>query len=298
MIQSHLGVFAALATALCWTITAIAFESASKKVGSLSVNLIRLIIAFVLLSVYNFFSRGMLLPTDASGFTWLWLLISGIIGFVLGDLFLFQAYVEIGSRISQLIMSIVPPITAVTGYFLMGEKITLIGFIGMTTTIFGIALVILTKDSDDKKITFSHSYKGIFYAFLGALGQAFGLVFSKLGMGSYNAFAATQIRIIAAIFGFCIVVTVRKYWSNIFEALKDKKSMINLTIGSFFGPFIGVSLSLLAVQHAPTAIVSTITSITPILLIPSSILIFKEKIVSKEIFGSIVALIGVTLLFL
>lgn len=296
--QSHLGVLAALATAVCWTITAVAFESAGKKVGSLSVNIIRLFIAFVLLSVYNLFTRGFLLPTDASGFTWLWLLLSGVIGFVLGDLFLFQAYVEIGSRISQLIMSIVPPITAVTGYFLMGEKITLLGFIGMTTTIGGIALVILTKDSDEEKITFSRPLKGLTYAFLGALGQAFGLVFSKFGMGDYSPFAATQIRIIAAIFGFCIVITVKKYWGNVYTAMKDKKAMKNITVGSIFGPFIGVSLSLLAVQHAPTAIVSTITSITPILIIPASIMIFKEKIVAKEIFGSVVALIGVTLLFI
>lgn len=298
MLQSHLGVLTALATAVCWTVTAVAFESAGKKVGSLCVNLIRLIIAFILLSAFNFFTRGMLLPIDASGYTWVWLLLSGLIGFVLGDLFLFQAYVEIGSRISQLIMSIVPPITAVTGYILMGEKITLLGFVGMTTTIIGIALVILTKGSDDKKITFSHPIKGLTYAFLGALGQAFGLVFSKFGMGSYNPFAATQIRIIAAIFGFCIVVTVKKHWENVFTALKDKKAMKNITIGSFFGPFIGVSLSLLAVQHAPTAIVSTITSITPILIIPVSIFVFKEKIVSKEIFGSFIALIGVALLFL
>ncbi|MCT8975652.1 DMT family transporter [Clostridium sp. CX1] len=296
--QSHLGVLAALATAVCWTITAVAFESAGKKVGSLSVNIIRLFIAFVLLSVYNLFTRGFLLPTDASGFTWLWLLLSGVIGFVLGDLFLFQAYVEIGSRISQLIMSIVPPITAVTGYFLMGEKITLLGFIGMTTTIGGIALVILTKDSDEEKITFSRPLKGLTYAFLGALGQAFGLVFSKFGMGDYSPFAATQIRIIAAIFGFCIVISVKKYWGNVYTAMKDKKAMKNITVGSIFGPFIGVSLSLLAVQHAPTAIVSTITSITPILIIPASIMIFKEKIVAKEIFGSVVALIGVTLLFI
>lgn len=298
MLQSHLGVLAALATAVCWTVTAVAFESAGKKVGSLCVNLIRLIIAFILLSVFNFFTRGMLLPIDASGYTWIWLLLSGLIGFVLGDLFLFQAYVEIGSRISQLIMSIVPPITAITGYILMREKITLLGFVGMVTTIAGIALVILTKGSDDKKVAFSHPIKGLIYAFLGALGQAFGLVFSKFGMGFYNPFAATQIRIIAAIVGFCIVVTVKKHWKSVYTALKDKKAMKNITIGSFFGPFIGVSLSLLAVQHAPTAIVSTITSITPILIIPASIFVFKENIVPKEIFGSFIALIGVALLFL
>ena len=298
MVQSHLGEIAALATAACWTITAVAFESAGKKVGSLSVNIIRLVIALLLISGFNLFSRGMILPFDASGSTWIWLTISGLIGFVIGDLFLFQAYVQVGSRISMLIMSTVPPITAIAGFVLMGERITLLGLAGMLITISGIALVILTKSSTDKKIEFTHSIKGLIFAFIGALGQAFGLVFSKFGMGSYNPVAATQIRIIAAIFGFAVVITASKNWRNVYIALKDSKAMKNITIGSLFGPFIGVSLSLLAVQHAPTGIVSTIMSITPILIIPVSILFLEERVFPKEIIGAFISLIGISLLFL
>jgi drug/metabolite transporter (DMT)-like permease len=298
MFQSHLGEIAALATALCWTVTAVAFEAAGKKVGSLSVNLIRLVMAFVLISLFGLFSRGMLLPTDATGSAWIWLSFSGLIGFVIGDLFLFQAYVEIGSRISMLIMSTVPPITAITGFVLMGERISLLGITGMIITISGIALVVLTKNPNEKNIRLSHPIKGLIYAFIGALGQAFGLVFSKFGMGDYNPFAATQIRIIAAIIGFSIVITIVKKWGNLGVAFKDLRAMKNITIGSFFGPFIGVSLSLVAVQHTSTGIVSTITSITPILLIPTSIIIFKEQILPREIVGAIITIIGVTLLFI
>lgn len=296
--QSHLGELAALTTAVCWTFTAVAFESAGKKVGSLSVNIIRLVIAFALLSIFTFFTRGIGLPIDASGTNWLWLLISGLIGFVIGDLFLFQAYVLIGSRISLLIMSAVPPIAAITGFFLMGERITLIGILGMTITIGGIALVILSRSSDEKKVKLSHPAKGLLYAFIGALGQSFGLVFSKFGMGDYNPFAATQIRIIAALVGFCIIITVSKRWKEIAASFQNKIAIRNISIGAFFGPFLGVSFSLLAVQHTSTGIVSTITSISPILIIPASIMIFKEKVLPKEIFGALICLIGVSLLFL
>lgn len=298
MFQSHLGEMAALATAVCWTITAVAFESAGKKVGSISVNLIRLVIALFLISGFNYFTRGMVLPFDASGYSWLWLTISGLIGFVIGDLFLFQAYVQVGSRISMLIMSAVPPITAIAGFVIMGERITLLGLAGMLVTITGIALVILTKSEQDNRVKFSHPIKGLIYAFIGALGQALGLVFSKFGMGSYNPVAATQIRIIAGIIGFVVVITVSKNWRNVYTALHNSKAMKTISIGSLFGPFIGVSLSLLAVQHAPTGIVSTIMSITPILIIPLSILIFKEKVVRKEIIGAFITLIGVSLLFI
>ena len=298
MFQSHLGEIAALATALCWTITAVSFEAAGKKVGSISVNLIRLIIAFILISIYNLFSRGMIFPIDASSSTWLWLTFSGIIGFVIGDLFLFQAYVEVGARVAMLIMSTVPPITAVAGFLIMGEKITLLGLAGMIITIAGIAHVILTKNPSNKKVSLSHPTKGLAYSFIGALGQAFGLVFSKLGMGSYDPFASTQIRIIAAIIGFSIVITVLKKWGELIVAVKDRRAMKYISIGSLFGPFLGVSLALLAVQHATTGIVSTITSITPILLIPVSIIVFKERIFKREIFGAVITMLGISLLFI
>lgn len=298
MFQSHLGEIAALITALCWTITAVAFESAGKRVGSISVNLIRLVIALLFISAFNFFSRGMILPLDASSSTWFWLFISGIIGFVIGDLFLFQAFVLIGSRLSMLIMSAVPPITAITGFFMMGEKISLLGLIGMVLTISGIALVILIRNPENRMVKFSYPVRGLIYAFIGALGQAFGLVFSKFGMGSYNPFAATQIRIIAAILGFAIVITITKNWKGIYFALKDTKAIKYISLGSLFGPFIGVSLGLLAVQHAPTGIVSTITSITPILIIPMSIIFFKERVSAREILGALITLAGVSLLFI
>ncbi len=298
MFQSHLGEAAALTTAIFWTLTAICFESAGKKVGSLAVNFIRLIIAFVLLAIFTFFTRGMLLPFDATAANWTWLLISGMIGFVIGDLFLFQAYVEIGSRISLLIMSAVPPITAITGYFLMGERITLLASVGMLVTIIGIAIVILSRNTGNNKIKLAHPIKGLTYAFIGALGQAFGLVFSKLGMGSYNPFAATQIRVIAAILGFAIVITVSKNWGKLKDAIKDRSAMKFISFGSFFGPFLGVSFTLLAVQYTATGIVSTITSISPILIIPASIMMFKEKVLPKEIFGAFISLIGVALLFI
>jgi drug/metabolite transporter (DMT)-like permease len=93
-------------------------------------------------------------------------------------------------------------------------------------------------------------------------------------------------------------VTLSKNWGKIFIALKDSKAVKHISIGSFFGPFIGVSFSLLAVQHAPTGIVSTITSITPILIIPVAIIVFKEKILPKEILGAFISITGVALLFL
>lgn len=298
MFESHIGEIAAFATAVCWTATPIAFEAAGKRVGSLTVNFIRLVIAFVLIGIFTLITRGMFLPIDATSANWTWLTVSGLIGFVIGDLFLFEAYVKIGARISLLIMAAVPPITALVGFVMLGETLTAMDLLGMFITVGGIALVILVKGTNDKKVQLSHPLRGIIYAFIGALGQSFGTVYSKFGMGSYNAFAATQIRIIAAIIGFAIVVTARKHWKNIFEGLKDYAAMKNIAIGSVFGPFIGVSLSLLSVQHTTTGVASTITSISRILIIPISIFMFKEKVSLKEIVGAFITIAGVALLFI
>jgi hypothetical protein len=62
----HPGELAALATACCWTVTAMAFESAGRRIGSLPVNFIRLVLALVFLTLYGWITRGHPLPTDAS----------------------------------------------------------------------------------------------------------------------------------------------------------------------------------------------------------------------------------------
>ena len=298
MLHSYLGELASLATAICWAISPIAFEYAGKKVGSLSVNFIRLIIAFIFIGMYTFFTRGMFFPLDATPENWIWLLISGVIGFVIGDFFLFEAYVRIGARLTMLIMATVPILSALADYIIIGQKITLLDVIGMLVTIYGIILVLLVKDSSNKTMKLSHPIKGIFYAFMGAMGQAFGLIFSKVGMGSYDAFASTQIRTIAGIIGFSIIITYSKEWKSIFNVCKQVKVMKYITVGSFFGPFLGVSFSLLALQYTATGIASTIMSISRILIIPASIIIFHEKVTRKEMLGAFISIIGVSILFL
>lgn len=296
--KSHIGEIAALITAVCWALNGIAFESAGKKIGSFSLSYIRLFIGFLLLCISAFFMRGIALPIDADLHNWIWLFISGIIGFVLGDIFLFQAYVEIGSRISLLIMSLAPPLTALIGFIFLKERISALGLVGIFITMTGIALVILSKNPEENKVEFNRPLKGIIYASIGALGQALGLIFSKIGVGNYDPMAATQIRIIAAAIVMTVIITKNKRWPEIIEAMKNKSAMPALIAGSIFGPFIGVTFSLLAVKYAAVGIVSSITSISPIVIIPASILIFNEKVTPKEVLGATISIAGVIFLFL
>ncbi|WP_282038585.1 DMT family transporter [Saccharicrinis aurantiacus] len=297
MINNLIGESAALATAVCWTITAIAFELAGKKVGSLPVNLIRLVIAFFIIGIFSYFRKGMFVATDASNELWLWLSISGIIGFVIGDLLLFQAFVVIGARLSMLIMALSPPMSALLGYFILNENLSFVNMLGMAVTIAGIAIVVLNKETKSDQVEVSYPIKGILLAIGGAFGQALGLVLSKYGMKDYDPFLSTQIRIIAAIVGFAVLFSVLGIWPKVFSALRNKPAMLSISIGSVFGPFLGVSLSLLAIQYTTTGIAATIMSIVPILIIVPSIVIFKEKVKAKEIIGAVIAVCGVILFF-
>jgi len=298
--SNYTGELAALATAVFWTVTAMAFEVASRKIGSLAMNMVRLVLAFIFLSAFNLIARGLILPIDASQHAWVWLSVSGLIGFVFGDYFLFKAFAAISARIAMLIMTLVPPITAIIGWLILGESMSLLEVTGMVLTVSGIALALFSRkgEGNKKKVRLSYPVKGILFALGGAVGQAVGLVLSKYGMGDYNAFAATQIRIIAGLIGFAIIIIVLKKGYLINKAFKSRTGMISTGIGSVFGPFLGVSFSLLAVQYAATGVASTIMAIVPILIIPPAVMFFKQKVSWLEIIGAFISVGGVTLFFI
>jgi len=297
MFASIYGESAALLTAFCWTVTSLAFESAGRKVGSLSVNIIRLFFAIAIYIVFLGIYRGNILPFDATAHQWIWLSLSGIAGFVIGDLFLFQAFVVIGARFSLLIMSLVPPLAAIFGWLFLGEILDGLSIIAMLITISGIILVILNKKNGEK-FKSNIPLFGLGIAFLGAVGQAGGLVLSKYGMGDYDPFASSQIRIFAGAAGFAIIFTILGKWRNVSLTFKDKQALKGISIGTVFGPFLGVSFSLVAVKFTDTGIAATIMSITPVLIIPAVIFMKKEKVTFKEVIGAFIAVIGVAILFL
>lgn len=303
MIESHIGEIIALGTAVCWTATSLAFQQATRKAGSLSVNIIRLLIAFGIYALVSFFARGLIFPTDASSFNWIWLSLSGIVGFVFGDYFLFKAYELISARIAMLVFSLSPPIAALISWFALGETMNAQSIFAMAVTLGGIVLVVTEKKKlDDKKagitgLQFSFPVKGLLFAFLGTIGQSTGLVLSKYGMGEYNVFAATQIRIIAGTVGFLILITLVKRWPKVKMAATNGSTMKFIAIGAFFGPFIGVYLSLLALKFTSVGIASTIMAIIPVLIIPPAILLYKEKVSVKEIIGACITVSGVILFF-
>ena len=293
----HIGEFSALGVAVCWTLSALFFEKAGNRIGSLAVNLIRLMMAVILLGFGAWITRGYFFPTDATSYQWFWLSLSGFIGFFLGDLCLFHSYSIIGSRIAALIMTLAAPITACIGFLFLGEHLSFTQTAGISIVVSGIIIAMLGKEKREK-LNFNVPFKGFLFAFGGALGQALGLIVSKKGIGNYDAMSATQIRAITGGISFLLLITFLRRWGSIRYAVFDKAGVKFVLSGSLFGPVLGVSLSLFAIQHTESGVAAALMGLTPIFIILPSAIMFKRKITPFQVLGAFVSVAGSILLFL
>lgn len=316
------GESAALATALLWTITAITFEYAGKRIGAKALNFLRLVMGSLFLGIYGLVVHGSFAPFDAPLQTWLWLGASGLVGLVIGDLLLFQAFIDFGARLSMLVYALSPAFAAILGWLILGETLGTLALVGMALTLAGIALAILGRpgakpeasaeaahagaqaagaaaaSAEAHAATAARRLRGILVALLATLCQAGGLILSKIGAPSLDAFSGTQVRVIVGVLGFGIVLVATGSWRGVLGSLRDGKATASLVAGSFFGPFLGVSLSLAAVQGTQAGIAASIMSLVPIMIILPSVAIFKEKVAFLEVLGALIAVAGTALLFI
>jgi len=293
MLNSHIGEIAGLGVSVCWTLSALFFEKAGHKISSLSVNFIRLFFAIGFLGITTFFTRGIFFPTDATGYQWFWLGLSGFIGFFLGDLFLFKSFSIIGSRTATLMMSLAPMLTAIIGWVFLKETLN---FKDITAIVISVAGIMIAISSRSMKL--NYPVKGILLAFGGAVGQAVGLILSKKGIGHYDPVAATQIRALFGLLSFGILITVLRRWGKLGIDMKHTSALSSVTVGAIFGPFLGVALGLFAIQKTNTGIAATLMAMVPIFIIIPSAIMFKEKIRPQQVVGAIVSIIGASLFFI
>ncbi|HEX7357027.1 MAG TPA: DMT family transporter [Ignavibacteriaceae bacterium] len=290
-----LGELSALLTAFLWSGTSIAFSSAAEKIGSLQLNINRMILATVFL-ISTIFIAGYNFDLSNSQYTNL--VISGIIGLVIGDSFLFKSYQLIGARISMLLMALSPGMSTILAFFFLDERITFLGVVGIFITIAGIALVVLERNANSK---YNITGLGIFYGIMGALGQSVGLIFAKLAFqeGHIAGFVATFIRVFSSVIIFLPIMLLLKKYKNPYKLFTTNKSALGTTIlGTILGPFLGITFSLIAVENTKVGIAATLMSTMPIIMLPMVKYIYKEKLSWRAIIGAVIAVVGVAVIFL
>ena len=309
----HLGEIISLVVAVLWTATALFSDEASRRIGSLSANVVRLSLASVFLGLLLWVTLGRPWPVFADGKTWLWFALSALVGYVFGDWCLFNCYLSIGARFGQLFMTLAPPIAAIAGWMLLGERLRPTIWLAMAVTLGGIALSILGRESGERRLTFTLPFKGILLGLGAGLGQGFGLVLSKIGLQHYSAalpvdvpssmatmlpFASTMVRALVGAAGFLLLMVIRREVPLLRAAVHDRKGMSYALGMTLFGPVLGVSLSLMAVQYTDAGIASTLMALTPILILLPSALLYRQRIRPKEWIGAWVSILGVALFFL
>ncbi len=308
----HTGEIISLVVAACWTATALFADIASHRLGSMTVNVIRLVLASVFLGLLLWATIGAPYPLYADKAAWFWLALSALVGYVFGDFCLFNSYLVIGARFGQLFMTLAPPIAAIAGWILLGETMTWKSWLAMAVTISGIAISILSR-GEGHSLHFSLPVKGILLGIGAGMGQGVGLVLSKIGLQHYQEalpadvpalmnqmlpFASTLIRALVGGAGFVCLMALQRNLKHFKTAVKDHKGMRFAVLTTLFGPVIGVSLSLMAVQYANAGIASTLMALTPVLIILPYALIYKQPVRAKEILGVAVSMAGVAMFFL
>jgi len=292
-----IGELSALLTAFLWSGTSIVFTEATTRVGSIQVNITRLLMALVmlLLSILVLGLDLQLSSTQIMNLTW-----SGIVGLVLGDSFLFRAFKDIGARVSMLIMSLVPGFTAGMALVFLGESLSFQAVAGMVVTMTGVGIVVL-----DRRPAASGKYritpKGLLFALLGALGQASGLIFAKQAFveAPIHGLVATTVRIATAVIIFLPMAMLFRWYRNPFKVYaRDRAALGYTATGAVLGPFLGITFSFIAIAFTEVAVATTIMALPPIIMLPLVRYYYHEHLSIRAIGGAVLAVAGVAVLFL
>lgn len=307
-----IGEVISLIVALSWTVTALFADKASHRLGSMTTNVFRLVLASVFLSIILWVGIGHPYPVYADAKAWAWLAASALVGYVFGDWCLFNCYISIGARFGQLFMTLAPPMAAIAGWAILGETLTWKSGLAMTVTLCGIAISILSR-GEGHQVRLTLPLKGVLLGLGAGLGQGVGLVLSKVGMEHYAdvippdapagmgillPFASTMIRAIVGGLGFLILMALQKKTVELKSAAHDRKALVYVLILTLFGPVVGVSLSLMAVHYTSAGIASTLMALTPVFILFPHAFIYKQRIRFRELLGVVVSMSGVALFFL
>jgi len=296
---AHVGELSAIGTAILWSLTYMQFTIAVRRIGPTHLNRLRLAIALLLLFVAHTIVTGSPIPMGAELSRWAWLILSGVIGFAISDALLFRALLHLGAHRTSLVMALIPIVSALLAWGLFGERLTGFQIAAALTTVAGIALVVSGRSDRGGEKTHRRAALGLLFA-LGAVGaQSLRYILSVQGMrGGFPVLSTNVIQILAATVAMWGVAGVTGSWRETWAALRDRRGAVMTSGGAFTGPFLGVTLSLVALSQAQIGVASTLMALPPVLLLPISRFVFKERITMRAIVGTVLAVGGVALLFL
>ena len=243
------------------------------------VNRVRLAFAVLFVGSMHWLLFGQPFPIGTEPYRYFWLALSALIGLVIGDGLLFQCYVLVGPRIGVLLLSMSPVFGTALAWIFLGERLTPQELGAMMLALGGVTWVVLERGKGAGTPISSRTYAiGIFFGLGAALCQAANLVTAKQGLaGGYPALSGTMIRMtFAATVMWVWAAVIGEAGRTIRKVRADGQAARAITAAAFIGPFLGVWLSMIAVQSSRIGIASTLMAMTPVLSLPLVRIVFKE----------------------
>lgn len=298
MSPDRLGALAALGTAALWAGSYTAFTLAVRRIGADALNRLRLLVALLLLLGTHGVLTGTLIPLGAEPSRWLWLSLSGVIGFAVADAFLFRAMFHLGAHRTSMVTALVPVASTFLAWVAFGESLGWTELVASAGVVAGILLVLSGRRGavGDSR---GSARLGVLFGLGAVVAQATRYLLSVQGMrGGFPPVSTNVIQILAATVAAWIVALRRRGWTRTVGALRDGRAAWATVAGSVCGPFAGVTLSLVALANASVGVASTLMAVTPVFLLPVSWVAFRERPTWRAVAGTSLAVAGVAALFL
>ncbi len=235
--------------------------------------------------------------------SWVWLSLSGLVGVVIGDTLYFRSLQILGPRRALIMATTGPIFSAALGWIFLRESLLFWGLMGVLMTVGGVIVVVADRKAINEApgLMPGRIRVGVLTGIGGAVCQAVGGVFSKLGMRDSegleicNALEATFIRLLIAAIATTGFVILRKQFLSMARRVVEKETIRPLLLATTLGTWLGIWFSQIAYNHSEIAVAQTLLSTCPLFAIPIVWYLHRHRVTSYSIVGTIIALVGIAL---
>ena len=288
------GVLAALASCATWAISTAWFQRSIRDYGAFATNLFKAAVAgtlFLLVALGRLTAAG---PAAPGGADTINLMLSGMAGLALGDWALFAAMPRIGPRLAMLVQSTFPVFLMVISFFGAGPRLTTPETMGVLLVVGGVMHVIALSRRDGRHP--GRDLKaGIALGLLAAVGQAVGILLAHDALSRADVVWGAALRLHGATLGLIVLQACRGRLRPTFHHFGDRTVWRLTMMPTLLGTFGGIFFMTLAIALGKPAVTGALISLTPVFMVPVSVLLLGERFDWRVLLGTTIATAGVIL---
>lgn len=289
---------AALGAAVCWAVTGLLSQPAAQALGPFGFSRVRqIMVALVLAAIVIATGRWVGVTADI----FLVLALSGVIGIFIGDTVLYFALLRLGPRRTGALFAMNAPIAAILGWLLLGEHLSPLAIAGVLLTTIGVMMAVLGRPGRSGNHRFEAVTGGIWggigLGLLAATGQAVGSLIARPVMATgFDPYMASLIRV--GVSAVCLVALMSLPVRAVQPRGPLTPWMAFLTLASgLVAMVMGMTLLMYALQGGKLGIVSTLSALSPVLILPVLWVATGARPSVTSWVGAVLAVAGMALIF-